>query len=189
MGIDYIISSAFANMHGSEFINKIMLFISEIGNNGYLFLILAIFLFPFKKLRKISIGLVVCALLILVLNNLLLKKVIARDRPFITYPELLPSVIGEAPTSLSFPSGHSAVNFAFAAFFCCYKKKYLKIAIPTSIFAFLVGFSRIYLIHHYFTDVIAGMILGIGCGIAAFFLTPLIEKMFIKFKMIEPNEQ
>ena len=116
MGIDYIISNTFTTLHGSEFFNKIFHFFSVLGDNGYLFLIIAIFLLPFKKFRKISFGLIICALLVLVINNLLLKKVIERPRPFVTYPEFLPYVIGELPSSLSFPSGHTAVNVAFASF-------------------------------------------------------------------------
>ena len=188
MGIDYIISSTFANLHQCEFLNKILHFISELGDNGYLFLIVALFILPFKKFRKLGIGLLLCALLVLLVNNLFLKKVISRDRPFITYPELLPFVIGEPPTSLSFPSGHTAVTFAYATYLWCYKKKHARLATAATVFAVLVGFSRIYLIHHYFTDVMGGIAVGIICGIGAFFLAPLIEKLLIKIKLIEPNE-
>lgn len=189
MGIDYIISSTFATLHGSEFFNKIFNAFSVIGNNGYLFLIIAVFLLPFKKFKKISFGFIICALLVLVINNLLLKKVIERPRPFITYPELLPYVIGEPPTSLSFPSGHTAVNVAFASFLWCFRKKHYKFAIFTTIFAVIVAFSRIFVIHHYFTDVIGGMAVGIGCGIAAYFLAPLVEKLGIKIKFLKPNDK
>lgn len=189
MGIDYIISNAFTGLHNCEFFNKIFSFFSMIGDNGYLFLIIAVFLLPYKKWRKIGIGLIICALLILVVNNLFLKKVISRDRPFVTYPEFLPYVIGEPPTSLSFPSGHTAVTFAYASFLWCYKKKHLKLSIFATIFATLVGFSRIYLIHHYFTDVMAGIALGAICGVGAYFLNILLNKLLIKIKFISPSEE
>lgn len=188
MGIDYIISNTFTTLHGSEFFNKIFHFFSVLGDNGYLFLIIAIFLLPFKKFRKISFGLIICALLVLVINNLLLKKVIERPRPFVTYPEFLPYVIGELPSSLSFPSGHTAVNVAFASFLWCYRKKHYKFALFSTVFAIIVAVSRIFLIHHYFTDVMAGIVVGLGCGIAAYFLVPLIEKLGLKIKILEPNE-
>jgi undecaprenyl-diphosphatase len=165
-----------------------MSFISVLGDNGYLFLILAVFFLPFKKLRKISYGLIICALLILVVNNLFLKKVISRDRPFITYPEFISNVLGELPTSDSFPSGHTAVNFAFATYLWCYKKKYKIFAIFATVFAVLVGFSRIYVIHHYFTDVMAGILVGAICGVGAYFLTHLVVKLFVKLRII-PNEE
>ena len=189
MGIDFIISNAFTTLHGCGFLNNIMLFFSNLGDNGYLFLLLAVFFLPFKKYRKLSFGLIISAILILLVNNVILKKAIERPRPFVTYPEFIPYVLGELPTSYSFPSGHTAVNFAYAAFFCCYRSKYKGLAIFSSIFAAIVGFSRIYLIHHYFTDVMVGIIVGIGCGIAAYFLVPLLKKLFVKLKLINDCEE
>ena len=34
----------------------------------------------------------------------------------------------------------------------------------------------------------AGIVVGLGCGIAAYFLVPLIEKLGLKIKILEPNE-
>lgn len=188
MQIDYIISNAFTTLHGCEFLNKILLFITEIGNNGYLFIALAIFLLPFKKFRRLSYGIAISAILVLIVNNIALKHLILRPRPFVTYPEFLPHVIGTPPTSLSFPSGHTAVSFAFATFFWFFKKKHLKLAIFTTVYAVLVAFSRIYTIQHYFTDVLGGIAVGIACGTGGYFLAPLVEKLLVKLNLFEPND-
>ena len=189
MGIDYFISNAFTTLHGCGLLNNLMLFFSNLGDNGYLFLLIAVFLLPFRKYRHISFGLIISAVLILLVNNVILKGTIARPRPFETYPEFVPYVLGELPTSYSFPSGHTAVNFAYAAFFCCYRSKYKNMAIFSSIFAAIVGFSRIYLIHHYFTDVMVGIVVGVGCGVAAYFLLQLIKKLLIKLKLVNDCEK
>ncbi len=62
--------------------------------------------------------------------------------------------------SLSFPSGHTSSAFTFAmAITLVLKKK--SVAIPAFVFAFLMGFSRIYVGVHYPTDVIVGAFVGI----------------------------
>jgi len=58
----------------------------------------------------------------------------------------------------SFPSAHTANAFAFATTLSSYHRKF---TVAMFAWALLVGFSRIYLGLHYFTDVIGGAILGI----------------------------
>jgi membrane-associated phospholipid phosphatase len=62
----------------------------------------------------------------------------------------------------SFPSAHTSVSFQAAAFI---QKRY---GWEYGFFAYLgavfVGFSRIYAEKHYFKDVAAGALLGIGCS-------------------------
>jgi membrane-associated phospholipid phosphatase len=58
----------------------------------------------------------------------------------------------------SFPSRHAAMGF-FAAYFLPADKKY-KILLYT--WAILIGISRLALNLHWFTDVIAGTVIGIG---------------------------
>ncbi len=59
----------------------------------------------------------------------------------------------------SFPSGHTMTAFALAAIISfLYKKKWVVVSL--FILAVLVGFSRIYLLQHYYIDVLWGAILG-----------------------------
>ncbi|MEO0131150.1 MAG: phosphatase PAP2 family protein [candidate division WOR-3 bacterium] len=59
----------------------------------------------------------------------------------------------------SFPSGHMTNYFSVAHIFA---KEYPRYSIYLYSFGFILGFSRIYLKKHYFTDVVAGMIIGIS---------------------------
>jgi len=67
----------------------------------------------------------------------------------------------------SFPSGHTASAFALATVLVLVFKKN-KISFYCLFFAFLVGYSRIYLAQHFLIDVIFGAITGITCAMVSY---------------------
>jgi undecaprenyl-diphosphatase len=90
----------------------------------------------------------------------LLKTLFSRQRPNI--PLLEPAL------GYSFPSGHSMMSFAFYGLliYLCYKyieNRVVKtvLIILLILLIHLIGFSRIYLRVHYFSDVLAGFSVGI----------------------------
>lgn len=88
----------------------------------------------------------------------LLKYSINRDRPYTTYPDILPKSEDGSP---SFPSGHTSSSFATAASLSLLYPKWYVIA-PSFIWASSVGYSRMYLGVHYPSDVAAGALIGVG---------------------------
>jgi membrane-associated phospholipid phosphatase len=70
----------------------------------------------------------------------------------------------------SFPSGHTTTAFmlATALIFCIPKKRGLHPILIS--LACLVGFSRIYLMQHFWVDVLAGALLGICSTLLSFYL-------------------
>ena len=60
------------------------------------------------------------------------------------------------------------VSFAAAVAIFHYNKK---AGIPALVIAALIAFSRLYLFVHFPTDVLVGILMGIGLGIAAFVIT------------------
>lgn len=70
----------------------------------------------------------------------------------------------------SFPSGHTLSAFALYAYlaFCISKKRLLSFFLLVA--AFLVGFSRIYLVQHFFEDVYLGALLGVFIAMAIFLI-------------------
>ncbi len=92
-----------------------------------------------------------------------LKYTVNRDRPFVTYPDIIKR---SNAGSKSFPSGHTSSAFALAtSVSLCYPKWY--VIAPAYMWAVTVGYSRMRLGVHYPTDVIAGAIIGAGCAWAS----------------------
>ena len=91
---------------------------------------------------------------------LLLKALFARPRPYFEQPMLL-------ETYYSFPSGHAmeaVVLYGMLAYFAVLALRTWRaraaVVLGTSLLVLLIGFSRMYLGVHYFSDVVAGFAAG-----------------------------
>jgi len=103
-----------------------------------------------------------------------LKYIIRRERPYHAHPDI---VQRDTPGTYSFPSGHTTAAFATAtALSLSYKKWY--VAVPAYTYAGFVGYSRMRLGVHYPSDVLGGIVLGIGSGL----LTWQIDKWLSRRK-------
>ncbi len=162
----------------SSVISPIMTFITHLGDDGIIWIALAIILMLFKKTRKVGVVMGGALICMLICNNIVLKNLFARTRPFnleewqswFVFPELV-----KRPSSFSFPSGHTSSAFA-AATALIYSKK-PGVIIPGFIFAALMGFTRIYVHVHYCTDVLFGALFGIIYGLIAMLICHYVIKL------------
>ena len=157
-------------------LSAILVAITTLGEGGIIFIIFGLALIFTKKYRKAGVAIIVALLVMVVCNDVVLKSLFARPRPFnleldwwnaaYQYPDLV-----SRPDSFSFPSGHTSSAFAAAIALLWYDRKF---GIPMTIFAGIMGFSRIYVEVHYCSDVIAGAIVGIVYAIIAIIIVNLV---------------
>lgn len=146
-----------------DFLNAVMTFITRLGDSGFIWILLGlVLLFP-KKTRQAGFVMLLCLAGAFIANDLVIKPLVARVRPFETMEAL--QILIDPPGSFSFPSGHTNSSFAAAlALTLIYGKKGAWAYIPAS----LIAFSRCYVGVHYPTDVFVGMIVGTAMSFIVF---------------------
>jgi membrane-associated phospholipid phosphatase len=90
-------------------------------------------------------------------SNILIKRLLPRRRPDRTGATVPEVRWVRMPTSLSFPSGHSASAFAFAS---AVGSGLPQLSLPLHLAATAVAYSRVHTGVHYPGDAIAGALLG-----------------------------
>lgn len=165
----------------ADWLDPIIKAITYLGNGGIFWILVCILLMLIKKTRATG-AVCSCSLAVtFLINNLILKNVIARVRPYEAI-ESLTRIIG-AQSDFSFPSGHSGASFAVAVvIFMEMPKKY---GIPAVILAFLIALSRLYVGVHYPSDVIA----GIATGTVYAVICVMVYRKFFKDRRSAVSEQ
>ena len=156
----------------NDFLTPIFKFITHLGDEGYVWIAIAVLLLFVKNYRKV--GLMVGGSLLgsLLFNNMIVKNIVARPRPYRMMEEL--TILIPEPGEYSFPSGHTSSSFAAGVvLYLMLPKKY---GIPAMVLAFLIGISRLYVGVHYPTDVLGGMVMGTLLAVATVKITEVIEK-------------
>lgn len=154
-------------------LDKILAFITSLGNAGIIWIGLAVVLLILPKTRKEGIIVAAALLVDLILCNLILKNLVARVRPYDVNTAI--AVLIKKPLDFSFPSGHTAASFAaMTALFLAKMKKAWIVAL---ILAVLIAFSRLYFYVHYPTDVLGGVVVGILSGVLGHVIVEKLDKL------------
>ena len=141
------------------------------------FVISLILCFP-KKTRKYGVAMVTAFLVAFLLVNVLIKPGVGRLRPYETlkdtpfwetYQTHWANAGSHLEDDLSFPSGHTSLNFAaFTALAAVLIKEKKKWAWLLLLIPIIVGITRIIRGVHYPSDVLGGMIIGFFAGLVGF---------------------
>jgi membrane-associated phospholipid phosphatase len=137
------------------------------GDGLFTILVFTIIMISFKKHRDLGIVLLISYLSSGLLSQLI-KHFVMSPRPSVYfeshhYAYYLDTFSNCRIGFRSFPSGHSATAFAIVTVFTNYLKK-RHVWTLCLLFAVAIGYSRIYLAHHFLVDVLAGGILGVLSG-------------------------
>ena len=156
------------------FLDDIMVLLTRLADDGIVWIVLAISLICFKQTRKMGITLGFALILGLLVGNLGLKNLFARERPYTVNPDMVPNMLIERLKDYSFPSGHTRCCFesGMAMYLC--DKRFGKVAFVLGGF---IAVSRMYLYMHYPTDIVAGALLGLLNGFIAFIVVDKVFKL------------
>jgi len=172
---------AFAHSLVSNNTTRVMEFFTFFGSHYFLIpaniLLCVYFLFRKKSRYSIKISAIALSSLLIMLG---LKLLFNRHRPLI--PLLEPA------RGLSFPSGHAFMSVCFYGLLMIIiwkeekPKPLLKwtLLLLVVLLLLLIGFSRIYLRVHYFTDVLAGFCIGFSWLFLSSFIIDRIKLVGLK---------
>lgn len=140
----------------NEYLTPVFKFITRLGDRGMIWIVLSLLLVVFRVTRKTGVLVALSLLMSLLVNNVILKNLVQRIRPYEVVQGLTHLI--EKQRDYSFPSAHTGASFAVATIIYCEMPK--KYGIPAMILAGLIAVSRLYLGVHYPSDVLCGALTG-----------------------------
>ena len=177
----------------SDFLNPIMKVLTHSGDKGILLIVLILAMLFIPRTRAIGVMSTISIAIEALLNNVLLKNIIARTRPYDDIDGLV-CLVGRQ-MDYSFPSGHTGAAFAVAGAMLVVALFGLPIIEKTGeitredasltfklvsvlliMYATLLAFSRMYVGVHYPTDVLCGLLLGLGTSATAYLIYQIAIK-------------
>ncbi len=147
--------------------------ITSVGDGGLGFILFGLVLLLFRRTRKVGVIVLGAIVVGALFTNVTIKPLVARVRPYEhdAYRAFWEFVGASRESERSFPSGHTTTAFAaMTTVFLTCRKKYSWTAL---VFAALVGFTRLYLVVHYPTDVLGGIVVGVVSALISYFLLRL----------------
>lgn len=144
-------------------LSTILVPLTIFGGCGTMWIIISIILIFRPRTRKAGWMALLSMLICYIFNDMVLKMLVERPRPFLSIKEL--TTLVERPTSYSFPSGHSCSSFAaMHTYWLALDIQWLKTL--AAVLAVMMAFSRLYVGVHYPTDVLMGALVGFaGSGL------------------------
>ncbi|MGN1039431.1 MAG: phosphatase PAP2 family protein [Oscillospiraceae bacterium] len=170
--LDLAILNFIYNTFSCAFMDKFMVLVNYLAYQGIIWIILGVTLLFFKRTRVIGFAFLIALTLSFLIGDVGLKHFIMRSRPFVDNPDFVLKV--SVPSGSSFPSTHSAFAAAIATVAIAKLNKLGRI--PLVCVAITIIFSRLYNYLHYPSDVVAGILLGIVCGLAALLIVKKFEE-------------
>lgn len=190
---DLWVFSFFGHMQNG-FLTQVAKFFTSFGDERFVIpmVVFGAVLCLFKKTRKYGAALIFSIVIGTLVTNVIVKPMFLRVRPYNTLQgvaEYFAWYKGAGMLSesdYSFPSGHTTAAFEIAtSMFICFKKDHKKICWLFPAIAICTMGSRVYLMVHYASDVLAGFIVGTFAGCLGYALAVLACNIIAKIKFLD----
>lgn len=185
MGIDALFMEFVHGMCVSAggFFTPFFRLISVLGEKSWFFLLISCILCLHKKTRWVGATAILAIFLGWIIADFGLKPLIMRDRPYTTgnlYLDYWELAGAYYETDYSMPSGHTLGCAAFFISLYITSKKSVRPYISTIgiIGVVLMALSRMYFMHHYFSDCVVAVILAAVVSFIAKVIVKAIHKIF-----------
>ncbi len=168
-------------------LDKLMPIVSFMGKLSLIWIILTAVCLLVKKTRPLGRSLACDMIFNLIACNGIIKTIVGRMRPCVLNTSV--NLITSVPIDASFPSGHTLYAFGAATILFIYHKG---IGLAAYAFAFLMGFSRMYLYVHFPTDVLFGAIFGVVFAVLAYRIEGWLfekDKPIFRLKRCQPQDR
>ncbi len=143
--------------------------VSVLGKGGIFLILLSVLLMLYRPTRRFGTAMLLGLTIGYLITNLFLKVAIARPRPYTdtdsVFYDLWLTVNQHTESDKSFPSGHMTAACASMTALVILARPWQKLL--AALFAILMGISRIYLVVHFPSDVLGGLIVGVFAGCVA----------------------
>ena len=176
----------------AEYAAPVLTPISEIfaviGDGAFACFVLAAILIMFPKTRKAGLCVLFSVCFGALITNVAVKNLVARPRPYASdiaqFHKWWEAVGAHVESEFSFPSGHTTAAMAGVTGLCLGFGKNGKwwLFLSSAVYVIVMGWSRNYLMVHYPSDIIGGIIAGAVGGALAY----LVARIF--YKVVEENQ-
>lgn len=190
-GFDMWFFKFLGSMH-NDFLTVVAKIFTSFGDEAFVIpmVILGIVLCFFKKTRKYGFALVFAIVVGTLVTNVVVKPMALRIRPYNTlqgteiwsqFEQWYISAGSLSESDYSFPSGHTTGATEIAvALMLCFRSDKKKIGYILPLVALCTAGSRVYLMVHYGSDVLFGLIVGTIAGVVGYLLMKLAMLIFNK---------
>ncbi len=180
-GFDHAILSFYHDLAevASPILTPISEFFAFIGDGALFCFLLAAVLLLFPKTRKAGICVLLAVGIGALITNVAVKNWVARPRPFaMEYREWWVYIGAPEQSEFSFPSGHTTAAMTGMVGLCLGLGKDRKwwVILSAALYVIVMGATRNYLMVHYPSDILGGILAGAVGGTLAYLLTSFLYK-------------
>lgn len=144
----------------NTFLDPFIVFVTKLGNTGMIWIVISVALLLFKRTRRWGILCAASLLLGFLVTNVTLKNIVQRIRPYDVMDALKTLVPPEHDAS--FPSGHATSSLAVG--WMLFRTARGRGGIWALVLALMISLSRLYVGVHYPSDVLVGVLIGMGAA-------------------------